>query len=307
MAHPFDKTGTSNITHFAALQLVSPRLLSIIAITLIILFHFFHHCISQQVSKTPTSKLDSAARLLQGFLGSLSYDMGLSMRVGATALASLLAASSVVNAQGFFYQDTSEACPKDEYNYQYLGCAQTTTQPFLFEIGNWDPAGDNTDASIFYDTGSTVNSTVTPSYCAETCRAHGYKYAGLWANTCSCSSALVYRTTDNSIVQIVPDANEIPCMFGSSGTLYPGCDGDPIQNCGSDTGVRVFVDPSFSNNEGLTTPQIAEDYGLLGCFKNGPFPATSGSLTNVQLPDAPACLEYCAGLGLPYASMSLNG
>ncbi|KAI3326996.1 hypothetical protein HD806DRAFT_379420 [Xylariaceae sp. AK1471] len=234
--------------------------------------------------------------------------MGLSMRVGATALTSLVALNSVANAQGFFYQDLRLQCDT-KFNYQYLGCAATNSRPFAFSPSNWDPAttADNSKSYINFDTGDFVNQTVTPYFCSETCRAHGFKYAALWDKSCNCASSLDYKQVDGTAVTLstaIDPASDDKCTKGQDGNTYPNCGGDLRENCGSNQGARIFVDPSFPDERTLTDPAtIAADYAVLGCFKNAKFPSSVDAVTTVEAADAATCLSYCADLGMPYAYM----
>ncbi|KAI1184428.1 hypothetical protein F5B17DRAFT_447052 [Nemania serpens] len=235
--------------------------------------------------------------------------MGLSMRVGATALASLVALSSVVNAQGFYYQDIRSQC-NISYNYQYLGCAATNSAPFAFAPTNWDPAvtADNSRSYINFDTGDFVNMTVTPYFCSQFCRAHGFKYSALWDKSCRCGNSLDYRTIDGTDVTLsnLIDANsDTKCTTGQDGNPYPPCGGDRRENCGSNGGARIFVDPSYPDERTLTDfATIAQGYGLLGCFQNGRFPSAEHTVTTVSTTSTDTCFQYCADLGMPYVYMS---
>jgi hypothetical protein len=234
--------------------------------------------------------------------------MGLSMRVRATALASFVALSSVANAQGFFYQDLRLQCDA-KYNYQYVGCAATTARPFAFSPSNWDPAStaDNSKSYINFDTGDFVNQTVTPYFCAQTCRAHGFKYTALWDKSCNCGNTLDYKTVLGTNIQLsttIDASSDTKCTTGTDGNPYPNCGGDLRENCGSNQGARIFVDPSFPDERTLTNPTtIAADYALLGCFKNARFPSSVDAVTTVTVANGPTCLKYCADLGMPLAYM----
>lgn len=241
--------------------------------------------------------------------GARLVDMGLSMRVGVTALASLGALSSVVKAQGFYYQDIGVQC-NARYNYQYLGCAATTSAPFAFAPTGWDPAAtaDNSRSYINFDIGDFVNMTITPYFCAQTCRAHGFKYAALWDKGCHCGSSLDYTTTGGANVTLsnLIDANsDTVCTTGADNNQWPPCGGDRRENCGSNRGARIFVDPSFPDERKLTDfAIIAQGYALLGCFKNARFPSAVDSVTSVSVQSTATCLQYCADLGMPYAYMA---
>jgi hypothetical protein len=236
----------------------------------------------------------------------LPVDMGLSMRVGATALASWVALSSVSNAQGFYYQDPTLQCDAT-YNFQDLGCAATNARPFTFVPDNWDgPTQDNSRAYINYDTGDHINSTVTPYFCAEACRAHGYKYASLWDKSCSCGGSLSYTPIGATAVVLSPGtdaASVAQCTKGTDNNDYPPCDGDRNENCGSNQGARIFVDPSFGDEATLVTGPL--DYNVLGCFNNPNFPvSTQGTAGPVS--STTQCLTICADLGFPLAYMAAD-
>ncbi|KAI1324904.1 hypothetical protein F5Y16DRAFT_284276 [Xylariaceae sp. FL0255] len=233
--------------------------------------------------------------------------MGLAMRVGATALASMLAMSSVANAQAFYWQDERKSCdPK--YNYQYLGCAPWAgpDSPLTFSPNNWDATGDNSYAWINYDTGDIVNNTETSFFCAEVCRAFGYKYTALYQSHCSCGGALKYTPQGGSEIDIVPGTDQTICTDRAGGGPYGGCAGDSLENCGSDQGAQIWVDPSFADPATLATgATLAEEYGVMGCFQNPDFPSSAALTTGpVNQLDGPTCLAYCGSLGLPLAYMN---
>ncbi|KAI8627936.1 hypothetical protein F5Y19DRAFT_159460 [Xylariaceae sp. FL1651] len=232
--------------------------------------------------------------------------MGLSKRVGATALASLLAIASVANAQGFYYQDLSKSCDKTTLNYQYLGCAPATSAPFFFSPGKWDPSStaDNSKDYINFDSGDFVNQTTTPYFCAQTCRAHGFKYTALYDKSCNCGNSLTY-TRMGVTTTLTPDASsDNICLTDANGGTYPNCGGDLRENCGSNRGARIFVDPSFPDERTTDAATIANDYGVLGCFQGPNFPSSDSTVTSVNgITDAATCLSYCAGLGMPLSYM----
>ncbi|KAI0434824.1 hypothetical protein F5Y09DRAFT_189621 [Xylaria sp. FL1042] len=230
--------------------------------------------------------------------------MGLSTRVGATALASLVAFSSVVNAQGFYYQDLGVCGAK--LNHQYLGCATVDSSPFPYEPTNWDPAAtaDNSRSYINWDQGDFVNITTTPHYCAQTCRASGFKYAAVYnERTCRCGNTLDYKTILGVSVTLsdkISATSETSCTLKKSGSPPDPCGGDRRENCGSDQGARIYVDPSYPDVTGATN--LAGSYNFLGCFKNARFPSAE-SYTTVTATSASACMSYCANLGMPYVFM----
>ncbi|KAI1300467.1 hypothetical protein F5Y03DRAFT_229276 [Xylaria venustula] len=231
--------------------------------------------------------------------------MGLLTRVGAAALVSLAAVSSV-NAQGFYYKDLG-VCGA-QFNHQYLGCAPVldNTGPFTFEPTNWDPAStaDNSRSYINYDVGDSVNNTITPHYCAQTCRAHGFKYAAVFnERSCRCGSTLDYTTILGVSVTLsdkISATSESLCTTKKSLSPPDPCPGDRRENCGSDQGARIFVDPSFPDVRGINS--LATSYNRLGCFKGAKFPSAV-DYTTVTAQDGPTCLSYCGNLGLPYAFM----
>ncbi|KAI8951581.1 hypothetical protein F4801DRAFT_285448 [Xylaria longipes] len=234
--------------------------------------------------------------------------MVLSTRARATALASLVALSSVVNAQGFYYQDPSLQCGP-QYNFQYLGCAETSTAPFAFSPNQWDPAitADLSRSSIHYDIGDFVNMTGTPYFCAQFCRSHGFKYTALWDKSCHCGNTLNYKNLDRTVVDLENSINSVSdalCLNGRDGNPYPPCGGDRRENCGSNGGARIFVDPSFPDERALPTlPTLAQGYAQLGCFKKARFPSGIDSITTVNVQSTETCFEYCADLGMPYVYM----
>lgn len=234
--------------------------------------------------------------------------MVLSTRVGATALASLVALSSVANAQGFYYQDTRLQCGP-QYNFQYLGCAATNTTPFAFSPNQWDPAvtADLSRSSINYDIGDFVNMTGTPYFCSLFCRSHGFKFTALFDKGCHCGNTLNYTPLGGTAVNLENTINATSddrCNNGLNGNPYPPCGGDRRENCGSNGGARIFVDPSFPDERSLPElPTLARGYGPLGCFKKARFPSGDDTITRADVQSTESCFEYCADLGMPYVYM----
>ncbi|KAI0440035.1 hypothetical protein F4803DRAFT_578128 [Xylaria telfairii] len=234
--------------------------------------------------------------------------MMLLTRAGATALASLVALGSVANAQGFYYQDTRLQCGP-QYNFQYVGCAATTTAPFAFSPNRWEPAvtADLSRSSINYDLGDFVNMTGTPYFCSLFCRSHGFKYTALWDKSCSCGNTLNYNTIAGTAVNLqstISTTSDDRCNIGTNGNQYPPCGGDRRENCGSNRGARIFVDPSFPDERTLPAlSTLARGYGPLGCFKKARFPSGDDTITTVNVQSTESCFEYCADLGMPYVYM----
>ncbi|KAI0487423.1 hypothetical protein F4859DRAFT_509992 [Xylaria cf. heliscus] len=234
--------------------------------------------------------------------------MVLLTRARATAFASLAALSSVANSQGFYYQDSRLQCGP-QYNYQYLGCAETSTAPFAFAPNQWDPAvtADLSRSSIHYDIGDFVNMTTTPYFCAEFCRSHGFKFTALWDRGCHCGNTLNYNNMDGTTVNLqnsIDADSDARCTSGRNGDPYPPCGGDRRENCGSNGGARIFVDPSYPDERTLPAlSTLAQGYGPLGCFDKARFPSGIQSITSVNARSTENCFEYCADLGMPYVYM----
>lgn len=222
--------------------------------------------------------------------------MRLSSRVRATALVSL-AAVSFVNAQGLYFQDPKVCNTK----FQYLGCANVQYEPFPFAPTNWDPkaTADNSASYIDYDTGDIVNSTVTPYFCAQACEAHGYKYSAVWfERSCSCGGSLKIKSqqgADLDLATVLDKTSDAKCLTKIDGGAPDPCGGDRRQNCGSNQGARIFVNPSFQDTSSSTISSLAAGYSLLGCFKNARFP--SRTYTTTDLASSDQCFSYCANLG----------
>jgi len=232
--------------------------------------------------------------------------MVLSIRVGAAALTSLVALRSGVNAQGFYYQDISKQCDSG-FKFEYLGCAPASQIPFTFLPTEWNPAltADNSMSYINYDLGGNpINITTTPYFCANMCRAHGYKYSSFFDKFCSCGGSLSYLDTTGTAVTLTPNPDsDTLCTTGTRGETYPNCGGDLRENCGSNQGARIWVDSSFPDERTLTDlSRVSDGYGLLGCF-TGRFPSSHNEITETSQASGPACLKYCADLGLPLAFM----
>ncbi|KAI0013760.1 hypothetical protein F4779DRAFT_291868 [Xylariaceae sp. FL0662B] len=226
--------------------------------------------------------------------------MGLSSRIRVAASACLLALSTSVSAQAFYYEDLSLSC-KAENNIQYLGCYSSSSNPFPFAPQAFKQDGDNSNAYIRFDKGDQVNNTVTPYLCSNFCRAEGFKFSGLWNQQCSCGSSLSYKRSDGTQVTLTKQADDTTCK----NTADP-CPGDRRESCGTNAGAHIYVDPSFPVAD---QGSLVSGYGLLGCFQGPNLPSGDAGITSPSTPftSTSQCFTYCAGLGLPYAYMSGSG
>ncbi|KAI1494573.1 hypothetical protein F5X96DRAFT_526030 [Biscogniauxia mediterranea] len=228
--------------------------------------------------------------------------MGL-YRTKAAALAAVTLATSV-RGQGFYYEDLSAYCPPS-LNHQYLGCFDTGgIQPFFYNPDRLDPVGDLSKTYVHWDPNDFVNSTVTPHFCADTCRAHGFKYAATWNQQCRCGSSLDYTSAGGGTTIILSTAQAPEALCAN--TADP-CPGDRRESCGTNSGARIWVDPSFEDFvTEEDTASLADGYGLLGCFQGPNLPSGESSTTSPDMtfPDPATCFAYCADFGLPLAYMS---
>lgn len=205
----------------------------------------------------------------------------------AAALTSLLASAGLVSAQGFFYQEPF-ACSADQ-DHRYLGCAAVTSQPFGYNPTN--PDGDYSRGYPGYAASGHVNSTVTPAGCTKACRGHGFKYAAMYDRGCRCGT---------SIDGLNPTTDETPCQ-----TSTRPCPGDGGENCGSSSGARIYVDPSFQDYASIGDKVAG--YGVLGCFYKPNLPTGLTSVSQTTVATAADCLNFCAASYYPFAYMAQNG
>ncbi|KAI5925747.1 hypothetical protein F4810DRAFT_708261 [Camillea tinctor] len=226
--------------------------------------------------------------------------MGLSNRSKAAALAVATLATSV-KGQGFYYEDFSAACPPS-VNFQYLGCYTTAAPgPFLWTPDNMSPGNGLSKTYIRWETDH-VNNTITPHFCTDVCRAHGFKYAALWNQQCQCGATLSYTPKGGALTTLGRAASEADCVDSAN-----PCPGDRRENCGTATGARIFVDPSFENSAAeadLTT--LSNGYKQLGCFQSPNLASSAATVTSPTstFPDTGSCFQYCADLGSPLVYMS---
>ncbi|KAK6860310.1 hypothetical protein PG990_012385 [Apiospora arundinis] len=185
--------------------------------------------------------------------------------IKAAAFTALVASTGLVSAQGFFYEPEEVAKCSVQQNHRYLGCFTVGAQPFSFNPQSPIPQpatpgspqiGDPSRSYIHWDRGDLVNITVTPKYCTDACRAHGFKYSALYNEGCRCGTNLGGLVT--------PDATETACNGAP-------CPGDRRESCGTPTGARIFVDPSY-NDYSLVTNRVL-GYGKLGCFYHPNLPS----------------------------------
>ncbi|KAK7750440.1 hypothetical protein SLS62_007629 [Diatrype stigma] len=234
--------------------------------------------------------------------------MGLSHhKAGTAALAAAagLGFATLASAQGFYYEDLSTYCPT-QYNHRYLGCFATTKNPFPWTPVNQDltPTGDLSKSYIEWVSSTNWNTTITPTFCSEVCRAHGHKYAALWNSECSCGSSLDYTNQAGAAVtlsdKIVPEGQ---CSAAD------GCPGDRLEACGTAAAARIFVDPSFEGTAAENNlPVLTAGYEYLGCFQDPNFPTSEDTITapDQKFGSPAACFSYCADLGKPLVFMSAN-
>ncbi|KAK6084518.1 hypothetical protein SCUP234_03307 [Seiridium cupressi] len=218
--------------------------------------------------------------------------MGSFCRAKPAAFAAILWWLTLANAQGFFYDDFTQACSSQQ-DFQYLGCFATTTQPWTYTPTN--RGGDPSRSWVHWDQGDNVNITTTPYFCTDTCRAHGFKYAATWDRQCRCGMALQSSVKDLGSAQ----ADDTLCTAAGS-----FCPGDRRENCGTNQGARIWADPSFQAEPLLPDPAIlATQYNVLGCFYHPNLPSGDASVTTTTQSSTATCFTYCADLGYPLTFM----
>ncbi|ETS77848.1 hypothetical protein PFICI_09910 [Pestalotiopsis fici W106-1] len=210
----------------------------------------------------------------------------------AAVLVGAWAFATHVNAQGYYFQNQGDSCAG--VGFQYLGCynAPGGVDPFQYTPGvptTRDGQGNPSLSYIQFDNNDFTNATTNGNYCSLFCRAHGYKYTGLYNQGCTCGSSL-----SDSIKSLTPAADSA-CAIE--------CSGDPTENCGTATGISIYVDTSFQREDSLVPANLATGYQKLGCFygsNGGPtIPGPNFYQTTVATPDL--CFANCADLKLPYA------
>lgn len=233
--------------------------------------------------------------------------MGFRSKVTAAALGAA-GFAALVSAQGFYFDEDMKAdCAG--YNQRYLGCFAVTAAPFPWTPVNQDLSltGDLSKSWTHWITSTTWNTTNTPNFCLEVCRAHGHKYAALWnLGECSCGSTLDYTNQAGVAVRL---SNQLQATDALCTSASDPCPGDRLEACGTGLGARIWVDPSF---EGVAAEAdvaaLAAGYEQLGCFQDPNFPTSQVAVTapNANFPSASACFAYCADLGKPYVYMNAN-
>ncbi|KAK8103736.1 uncharacterized protein PG998_010769 [Apiospora kogelbergensis] len=185
-------------------------------------------------------------------------------------------------------------------NQQYLGCFTVTQEPFQFNPQNpiAQPAagqpqvGDPSRSYIHWDQGDLVNITITPAYCTEVCRAHGFQYTAMYDEGCRCGSNL------NRLTSTTPDGTEDAC------NTVP-CKGDRRDYCGTRTGARIYRDPSYK--QASTIADRVLNYGVMGCFYKPNLPSGAAEQTSTNVVSPALCLAFCGNGAYPLAYMARNG
>ncbi|MCJ1322778.1 hypothetical protein MMC15_008128 [Xylographa vitiligo] len=125
---------------------------------------------------------------------------------------------------------------------------------------------------------------MTVELCTSSCKANGFRYAGLeYYGECFCGDA----------VNGPPALSESDCSFA--------CTGNNAEICGGFDFVSIYMDPTFTpvNNQTIT------DYVELGCYSEG----TNGRAIAFQQNNLLAstmtteiCLQACKDEGYPFAA-----
>ena len=214
-------------------------------------------------------------------------------RATAFVFAWTLIHTALINAQGFYYKDLGLSCSSAQ-TFQYLGCAATPpTWAYEPEEPPVPGSAIGSKSYINWALGSLVNATATPHYCADACRAHGFKYAAVREGyQCRCGGSL----TPGGSARINTDLAESNCNYR--------CSGDGGETCGGSGYSRIYVDPSFPDEDGLDNPIAQVDnYKRLGCFQRVTFSVNLAAVEAAPVVTPQECLSKCAGFGYPYAVM----
>lgn len=203
----------------------------------------------------------------------------------------------LVQGQGFYLEPVT--CDASQ-NWVDLGCYDTTTQPFTYAIQNgWNGEDPSRSHANYNRGGNVINSTNTPYFCVQACRAHGFRYTSLYNRECRCGSVLGTNFFNKR-------SADQTCYSQALSVDPVACGGDNLENCGNVTAMnkaRIFVDPSFEAEQNPATVNVADiaaSYGYLGCF-NKPNMQTDDPNKVTQQTTIAACLQQCARYGYPLA------
>ncbi|MCJ1417082.1 hypothetical protein MMC32_003421 [Xylographa parallela] len=125
---------------------------------------------------------------------------------------------------------------------------------------------------------------MTVELCTSSCKANGFRYAGLeYYGECFCGDA----------VNGPPAGSESDCSFA--------CTGDKSEVCGGFDYVSIYQDTTFTP---VNTQTIA-DYLPLGCYSEGTNGRAISFQQNSVLPltmTTEICLQACKNEGYPFAA-----
>lgn len=216
----------------------------------------------------------------------------------AIRLFAITAFFNFVQGQGFYLEPFTCATSQ---NWIDLGCYDVTTQPFTFAIQGGEKNSDPSRSYANYNGGgNNINSTMTPNFCTQACRAHGFRYASLYDRGCRCGTSLGSSSYNNR--------SSTQTCYSQTLSVDPSpCSGDKSENCGqvgqgsANNKARIFVDPSFEaeqNPSSIDVVGLASSYGYLGCFNKPNLPSDDPNRDTIQS-SPQACFENCARYGFP--------
>ncbi|KAL8923003.1 MAG: hypothetical protein Q9172_003335, partial [Xanthocarpia lactea] len=203
-------------------------------------------------------------------------------------------------AQGRLGIGDQSACAPTYTSFEYVGCYGDANNggkagfPFRLVTAQGDPKS-------FPGYTSTANLTV--NLCTTACRAHGFKYALLYAGIeCWCSSQLPYPAPPASAD--TSNGNG-PYLGSSPGTPSPGtscgtvCPGNSSQICGGQSHGSVYADQSYVNDTSPATIGVAPNYDYFGCYVNS---GGGPGFLQIHAPTTESCQNYCGGLGYAFST-----
>ena len=218
------------------------------------------------------------------------------MRWSSAAWA-LLCSASLVSAQGTLGGSQGACGSQDAWVYQ--GCYSDDDNgahaSFTWQLSS------NLNSVYYYPP---YNGSITPGFCQQACRGHGFRYAALYNQvSCYCGTDLpnpsAQEFTSDGQGDLIGNNPGATTSISACHVSEQGCAGDPSQFCGSSSGTDIYADPSFDDSASARLPQ---NFQYLGCYYNNPpGPLYAGISTSSTFD----CASYCGNLG--YAFMGRHG
>ena len=209
----------------------------------------------------------------------------------------LLCFASLVSAQGTLGGSQGACGSQDAWVYQ--GCYSDDDNgphaSFTWQLSS------NPNSVYYYPP---YNGSVTPGFCQQACRGHGFRYAALYNGvSCYCGTDLpnpsAQEFTSDGQGDLIGNNPGATTSISTCHVPGKGCAGDPSQYCGSSVGTDIYADPSFDDSASARLPQ---NFQYLGCFYNNPPGPLYVGISTTSTFD---CASYCGNLG--YAYMGRHG